>query len=162
MDNGRWSPSRSRYFTLRQNTPRVKSTGGGCPQESETKRKLQFLQLNGVHPVFTVDVYTGTLLHLATVASHFPSGFFYTRCVSVGRRKTFQAPSLNTLSVNLTLAATHCIKTRRHRLTTNWNSGGRRATCRHTKRSKQWYKRPHKIISQYYDAEWDGKINVNA
>jgi len=58
--------------------PRVNGTGGGCTPESETKRKIQFLQLNGVRPVSTVDVNTGntgTLLHIATVASHFPSVF---------------------------------------------------------------------------------------
>ena len=55
--------------------PRVSGTGGECTPESETKRKIQFLQLNGVHPVSTADN-TGTLLHLVTVASHFPSVFF--------------------------------------------------------------------------------------
>jgi hypothetical protein len=56
--------------------PRVNGTGGGCTPESGTKRKIQFLQLNGVRPVSRVDVNRGTLLHLATAASHLPSVFF--------------------------------------------------------------------------------------
>jgi hypothetical protein len=100
MDNGTWSPSRSRCFNIRK-TPPVNGTGCGCTPQSGTKRKIQFLQLNGVRPVSTVDVNTGVLLHLATVACHFPPMFFQTRCISVGRRKTYPAPSLNKHKPNM-------------------------------------------------------------